>query len=505
MAVWVYLKLTIVGVECIFLSHRIRMNSMKPYFHFFRSITLLFPVAVLSACSSDSTTVQMGDNSELFKPCADVSGMDCGVFEVPLIHDSTDNRQISIEVARLPGTGDGPHEPLLLNLGGPGSGVEVVRELTQSGMVPTAIRERYDIIGFDQRGVGGNLQIDCDHLGNAESIPYPRDQRDVMTLVADFTMLANSCSAEYTDQLQWVGSNAVVQDMEIMRLRLNAPKLNIIGSSFGTRITALYLERFPGTSGRIILDAPLAPNGKIDTVLLETTDAQQSSFAEMLNACGSVVPDCDRASVESAFVSRVNTLLDDRDLNTFSAFSNLISIAVEESDLGELLAPLLIDYAISGDPADMLALIQDFGLDQDGDGMDRFTLERAVVCADDAERPSEESLLTKLGTLNESSDFFAEALMGIAATCVGWTEALQPVTDIRAVNTPASLVIGGTGDVRTPISLAVETADAIGGVFLSSSHQGHGTLFSRENDCVDAIVLEFLLESTLPPVGTSCN
>lgn len=478
---------------------------MKPYLHFFRSISILFPVIVLSACSSDSAKVRTGDNSELFEPCADVAELDCGVFEVPLIHDSTDNRQISIEVARLPGTGDGPHEPLLLNLGGPGSGVEVVRELAQSGMIPSAIRERYEIIGFDQRGVGGNLQVDCDHLGNAESIPYPRDQRDVMTLAADFTMLANSCSAEYNDQLQWVGSNTVVQDMEIMRSRLNAPKLNIIGSSFGTRITELYLQRYPDTSGRIVLDAPLPPNGKIDSLLLETADAQQSSFAVILNACGTVLPDCDRTTIESAFVSRVNTLLDGGDLNTFNAFTNLISLAIEESDVGELLAPLLIDYAISGDPTDMFALIQEFGLDQDDDGMDSLTLERAVVCADDAERPSEESLLTKLSVLNESSDFFAEPLLAVAASCVGWPEALQPVAEIVAANAPVSLVIGGTGDIRTPISLAVETADAIGGVFLSSNHQGHGTLFSRENECVDSIVFEFLLEGTLPPAGTSCN
>lgn len=65
----------------------------------------------------------------------------------------------------------------------------------------------------------------------------------VSILVDDATLLADACYAEYTDQLQWVGSNAVVQDMEIMRKGLNVAKLNIIGVSFGTRITALYLAR----------------------------------------------------------------------------------------------------------------------------------------------------------------------------------------------------------------------------------------------------------------------
>jgi len=460
-----------------------RMNSMRPYLRFSRSLTLSISIIALSACSSDSAnTDQTADNSILFERCGDGSGLDCGVIEVPLIHDSTDNRKISIEVARLPGTGDGPHEPLLLIEGGPGSGTEVL---------------------FDHRGVGSTLQVDCDHLGNAVSIPYPRDQGDVMTLVNDFTMLADSCSAEYVDQLQWVGSNAVVQDMEVMRSMLNASKLNIISTSFGTRITALYLTRFPESSGRIILDAPLPPDGTVDTFVIESATAQQAGFDKMLNVCGTTIPDCDRSVVEAAFIARVNTLLDSGDADTFSAFFILLNMAIDESEVGELLAPLLIDYANNGDPTDMFAVIQEFGLD--GDETGDLTLERAVLCADDAARPSAESLLTKLGLLNESSNLFAETLLPMAASCVGWPEALQPVTDIRTTDAPASLVIGGVGDVRTPVSLAVAIADAIGGVLISSDHQGHGTVFTRENDCVDSIVVDFLLEGTLPPSGTSCN
>jgi len=483
---------------------------MKPYTRFTRPLALVISIIGLSACSSDSTnTDRTADNSILFEPCEDASGLDCGVFEVPLIHDSTDNRQISIDVARLPGIGDGPHEPLLLIEGGPGSGTEVLREFAQLDLFPAEIRGRYDIIGFDHRGVDIPLRVNCDELGNAESIPYPRDQSDVMTLVTDFTMLADSCSAQYADELQWVGSNAVVRDMEVMRSMLNAPKLNIISTSFGTRITALYMERFPEASGRIVLDAPLPPNGEIDTLQLEAAAAQQDSFELMLNACGTTLPDCDRAAVESVFVARMNSLLDNGDLNTFNALSDLLSIAIEESEIGESLAPLLIDYVFSGDPVDVFALIQQIGLDEDDEGGDQsegLTLERAVTCADDAARPSVESLLVTLATLNESSDVFAESSLPTAASCAGWPEALDPVVDIRTTEAPASLIIGGTGDVRTPIGLAVETADAIGGVFVSSGHQGHGALFSpHENDCVESLVIEFLLEGTLPPEGTSCN
>ncbi|MBX2883062.1 MAG: alpha/beta hydrolase [Granulosicoccus sp.] len=464
---------------------------------------LVVIAALIAGCSNNST--QTVDDALVFAPCEGASQLECGTFEVPLIHDSTDSRKISIEVARLPGIGEGPREPLLVNFGGPGSGTEVVLELAQSNEIPDVIRERYDIIGFDQRGVGDPLRVDCDQLGDARSIPYPRDENDLITLAADSTMLADACSAEWADQLQWTGSNAVVQDMDTMRSLLNAPKLNIIGRSFGTRITALYLERFPETSGRIILDAPLPPTGKIAALLPETATAQQSSFSQMLNACGTMLPDCDRGEIETVFVERVNALLDNGDQETFDAFFNLLSLAIEESETGELLAPLLIDYAVSGDPADMFSLIQEFGLDQDDGENERITLERAVICADDTARPSVDSLLTTLGSLNESSDFFAESVLPTAASCLGWPEALDPIADINTADAPASLVIGGTEDVRTPISWADETAAAIGGIFVSSAHQGHTTVFTRENDCVESMVVDFLLDGSLPPSGTNCN
>jgi len=345
---------------------------------------------ILNACSDNSTKAV--DNSLIFVSCEDIPELDCGVFDVPLIHDSTDSRRLSIDVARLPGIGDGPHEPLIINSGGPGSGIEILRELFQLEVIPNSIRERYDIIGFDQRGVSDPLRLDCDHLSDTEPSLYPRDLGDVQTMVNNTTLLADACFAEYSDSLLYLGSNAVVQDLEIMRILLGAPKLNMIGISFGTRITALYLERYPNASGRVILDAPLRPNGNLNSLLMDTATAQQQSFEQMLSACGTTLPDCERASVEPAFVARVNNLLDTDDRETLEAFFLLLTIAIEETDNGEFLAPLLIDYAFTGDPTDMFALIQEFELDdhdeenENSDENNSITLEKAVLCADDEQK-----------------------------------------------------------------------------------------------------------------------
>lgn len=61
------------------------------------------------------------------------------------------------------------------------------------------------------------------------------------------------------------------------------------------------------------------------------------------------------------------------------------------------------------------------------------------------------------------------------------------------------------GKSPSQYSWTLETADAIEGFFLSSDHQGHTTEFVRGNDCVDSLVVDFLLEGNLPPEGTVCN
>ena len=156
-----------------------------------RMCTALFVMlfaGILQACStSDDDVISESENSVpfsstdsslLFEPCEGTTLLDCGLFEVPLIHGSTDNRRLSINVARLPGTGSGPHEPLLINAGGPGSGIEVLQDLAAFNLFPDSIREQFDLFSFDQRGVANPLRLDCDLLGNVcllYTSPSPRD------------------------------------------------------------------------------------------------------------------------------------------------------------------------------------------------------------------------------------------------------------------------------------------------------------------------------------------
>jgi len=460
--------------------------------------------ALLAACSDSDTGT--GSTSLSMAPCVDKPTLDCGTMDVPLIHDSTDQRRVLVDVVVLPGMGDGPHEPLLLNPGGPGgSGTELVREFAARDALPAALRERYDVVGFDPRGIGASQRIDCDRFGLDDLDGYPLGREGLETLAVDSTAAADACFAEYGDVLQHLGSNAVVRDMEALRTLLDAPALHFIGYSYGTRLAALYLERYPESSGRIVLDGSLLPGGELAPLIVGQSAAQQRNLDALLTACGTTLADCDPNGLNATFVSRLEDIIDTDDELAIELFGTLLLESVESPDFGALAIPVLIDYARTGDlePVVQLAQVVE-GTGDEEDEEEEFasddieTVGRAVLCADDPARPDLDELVTVLAGLNEVSDLFAEADVALAASCIGWPASIDPVTPITTTVAPASLVIGGSTDANTPIEWAQAMAEAIGGVYLASDHDGHTSVFNGESRCVDDVVLAFLIDGTLP-------
>ncbi len=87
--------------------------------------------------------------------CESFRNYECATLEVPLDYDDPDGETIELALIRRP-AGD-PAErigSLLVNPGGPGaSGVEFLPQWALS--VDSELRDRFDLVSFDPRGVGG--------------------------------------------------------------------------------------------------------------------------------------------------------------------------------------------------------------------------------------------------------------------------------------------------------------------------------------------------------------
>ncbi|CAL9523141.1 hypothetical protein SUDANB1_03866 [Streptomyces sp. enrichment culture] len=115
--------------------------------------------AQVMAAQPDETDRQPAVPSLAWSDCQD--GFECANADVPLDYRDPQGRTITLAVIRKkaanPATRKGT---LFLQPGGPGnSGVDFVRG--NYAELPAALRDSFDVFGYDVRGVGRSSQVQC--------------------------------------------------------------------------------------------------------------------------------------------------------------------------------------------------------------------------------------------------------------------------------------------------------------------------------------------------------
>ena len=190
-------------------------------------------------------------------------GFECAKITVPLDYADPSGDTIKLAVLRLKAS-DQAHRlgSLVLNPGGPGaSGVEFAR--AARGVIDASVRARYDIVGFDPRGVGSSSPVIC--LDDKQTDAFiaadgtPDDAAEVTqseTLSKEF---ATSCKARSPKIYTHISTEEATRDIDILRAALGDEKLNWLGFSYGTLLGATYADLFPTSVGRMVLDGALDP------------------------------------------------------------------------------------------------------------------------------------------------------------------------------------------------------------------------------------------------------
>ena len=214
-------------------------------------------LTLLGGVASKPTPIEAQQPPLVWSGCG--GQFECATLAVPLDYAQPAGRQIDVRLIRLPARK--PSErigSLLTNPGGPGgSGIDFLRAWARG--VEGDIRDRFDLVSFDPRGVGQSTPLLCHD--NAEAIiglepePATADQwAKVRRVLRDFASL---CAARGGDLLPHLGSLDVVRDMDRIREALGDPQLTYLGYSYGTVLGALYAEAFPDRVRAIVLDGPV--------------------------------------------------------------------------------------------------------------------------------------------------------------------------------------------------------------------------------------------------------
>ncbi|UNK71746.1 alpha/beta hydrolase [Microbacterium sp. H1-D42] len=445
---------------------------------------------------------------------------DCTDLTAPLDWDNPDKGEISLALVRHQATGEFQGS-LLINPGGPGSsGYDFVADSLEFAVGPDLI-ERFDVIGFDPRGVGRSTAVTC--LDDAEMDEYnygvvpgergSAEWEDAVT--ARNQAYSDACEANSDGILPYITTVNSARDMDLIRGVLGDETLNYLGYSYGTFLGATYAKLYPERAQRLVLD------GAIDPAVpgLEVGATQAAGFESALRA---YLQDCLGTS-ECPFSGSLDEALTD-----FQALLASIARTPLENGDGRMLTvdtmvtgtitalyseqswPYLtqgITAALQGDPSVMMALADSYNnRDVDGTYLDNSSEAfRAYNCVDYPveDDPAAEAAVMK--QIEKQAPTFAPYWDG-PDPCKTWpTPPTGTRGEIAASGSGPIIVVGTTNDPATPYEWSESLADQLeNGVLVTRVGEGH-TGYNKGNSCVDAAVEDFLIGGTVPEDGLRCE
>jgi len=428
-------------------------------------------------------------------------GGQCATLTVPLDWDDPDGATIDLAIGRIPAGGE-PIGPLALNPGGPGaSGLE----LLSYDPVSVEVGERFDLVSWDPRGVGGSEGLRCgdgvDALLGADSDPdSAAEQAELDTAAA---AVAQECGRTDGALLAHLGTDDVARDLEAIRRALGDAPLDFLGFSYGTRIGQTYATFFPDRVRTMVLDGAVDPALGYEETLVEQAVAFDDSFERSAEAC--------------AEAGRAACGVDD-----LAGAYEQVRTAVEEAPLrggDEPVGPSALAIAAivtAYGPDGWLALGPALAAALDGDGgpmwdlaasyydLGGYTSYAAVVCIDTPPPRGAAAYRDFAERAAAASTRFGAAAANELAPCATWpAAAVGTPAPLRAVGAPPIVVVGNTGDPATPYANAVAVADALAsGVLLTARIDGHTAYGS--DPCVTRLVDAYLIDLEVPEDGTVC-
>ncbi|GII88727.1 peptidase [Sphaerisporangium siamense] len=219
-------------------------------------------------------------------PCPRNPAAECGTLTVPVDWEDPGGPTFKLAVARLKATDPAARiGTLLFNLGGPGvSGVTY----TQFGNTfSPEVQRRFDVVGFDPRGVEGSSPVKCS-LPILTQFPDPliKNQAEFDSWLDYSTRFRADCRARTGPVFDHVDSVSVARDMDAIRAALGEQKITYYGLSYGTLIGQMYAELFPRRIRALVLDSNEDHSLSTGPYLASWAANVQDSFDEFVKWCG---------------------------------------------------------------------------------------------------------------------------------------------------------------------------------------------------------------------------
>jgi pimeloyl-ACP methyl ester carboxylesterase len=442
---------------------------------------------------------------------------ECATLVVPQDWDDPDGD--TFEVALLRARHTSPQDrigSLVVNPGGPGgSGIDTAVLFSLAPLLPARLTQRFDIVGFDPRGVKRSSPVKCfsdaDLDDSFGADPDPVDEATFDEMLAHSRRMAEGCQQEYGRALDFYSTHQTARDMEAVRVAVGDEQLTYLGFSYGTRLGAVYAHLFPDRVRAMVLDGAVNPA----ETRREASRGQAEGFEQALdnftgwcaqspNLCP-LRSDARTAITEAIGDARESPAVgpDGREATAGWVFYSVVA-ALYSQETWPLLAAAL-DQLAGGDPSGVFELADSYAeRSPDGEYSNLFDANTAISCADDDSTFSVAEVRDLQVRWRDEYPLFGAPLATGLIGCQLWPAEPDPHPVGEAAGAAPILVVGTTGDPATPYESAGELADLLGvGVLLTWQGEGH-TAYPGD-ECVNEAVEAYLIELRVPEDGTVCE
>jgi pimeloyl-ACP methyl ester carboxylesterase len=452
-----------------------------------------------------------------WQPCD--GGFQCARLLVPFNYARPAGDRFSLPVIKLPAAKPAQRVgALVINPGGPGaSGVEYALG-AKSGEFTQTVLDRFDIVGFDPRGIGGSLpavrcmtgpQLDTYFAVNDD----PDNSAQLATIVSESKLYAQQCARNAAALLPYLSTADAAKDMDVLRAALGEQTLTYLGKSYGTYLGASYAQQFPSRVRALVLDGAVDPAASGLQLDVAQAEGFESAFGQFTAWCatqtgcplgtGSAAVAKVAGLLAAATQHPLSSLLGNGQPANGAMLDTGIAAALYEQSEWPLLKSAL-SGAFEGDGT-ILVELADALLERNPNGT-YSNLSDAELSFDCVDRPWPRTLApyaTAAATAQKAAPLFGAAIVWGSLPCAYWP--VPPVTSaIRAAGARPILVVGDLHDPATPYQWAVDLSrDLASGVLLGWNGEGH-TSYMQGSSCIDGIVDSYLISLQLPRSGTVC-
>lgn len=425
----------------------------------------------------------------------------CATYEVPENRDAPQGRKIALKLALVKSDAAAADSDLVVFLaGGPGQSAIETWPAIAEALAP--LRKHRHVLLIDQRGTGGSNALSCK--------PARADDQDE-ELHFDLERIraeTRDCLAEVAKKAdpRYYTTTDAVQDLEAVRQELGAPRFDLVGVSYGTRVAQQYLMRHPDGVRSVVLDS-VAPNslalGEDFAQNLETALKAQFAACAETPACQQrfgdpyatlyKLRDALRAQPQTvSYRDPVSYQPQSRKLGEF-ALASLVRMFAYAPETSALL-PLTLDQAMQGHYGPLMGQVRLLR----GDLAETMTggMQLSVICAEDADllhdRPQDKDTL--LGDL---------IVPAFKTECEVWPHGTRPA-DFHAPlkSDKPVLLLEGELDPVTPPRYGEEVLRGLSnGRLLVAKGQGHNVI---GRGCMPRLVGEFVDKLDAKTLDASC-